>query len=533
MALQLSEALIAKIRQQAEQYGLTDEEFLRAMLEASEGSLPVTGLRYVPRIIESINEAFIALDRNMIVTYINHRAEVVLRRSRDELIGRHIWASFPEAVGTTFDMQYRHALQTGEDVSFIEYYPPLEAWFEVRAYPSEMGLGIFFVDVSRSQQAEMKLRESEARYRGIVESQIDLVCRYTPDTILTFANYAYCEFFRQPREALVGRSFLGLGLPESEARIRARIADVLKDPKPAVAEYSHVGEDGRARWVQWVDYGIVDENGQVTEIQAVGREVTRLHELELDRLRAHELEIELKNERELVELKERFIAMVSHEFRTPLAVILSSVDIIRRYYDRLSPERIGEKLDSVALQARSLIDLLNELLVLSRAHARHIEFNPKPVDLFTVCNNLLENIRLLDNAQHRFVIHMDEQARYVMADQRLLEHILQNVLTNAVKYSPPHTDILFRTERVDDEIQFVIQDHGIGIPQNDQPLIFQSFHRAQNAYEFEGTGLGLAIARLSAEAHGGEIDFDSEEGAGTTFYVRLPYKSADGIHAAD
>jgi PAS domain S-box-containing protein len=522
MTLQISQDIIARFQEQARLHGLTEEAFLRGMLEAAEGSLPLTELRYMPRIIESINEAFIALDRNMTLTYINRRGETLLRRRREELLGRSIWESFPEAVGSTFDKQYRYALETGTDVNFTEYYPPLEAWFEVRAYPSELGIGIFFVDVTRSKLAEMRLRESEARYRGIVESQIDLVCRYTPDTILTFVNDAYCTFFGKTREELIGHSFLSLGIPEAESPIRQRIAEVLADPTPAVAEYSHVSADGQERWVQWVDYGIVDESGRVTEIQAVGREVTRVHELEQERLRARELEIELQKEREVIELKERFISIVSHEFRTPLTVILINVELLERYHAQMSADQVDERLESVRFQASSMVRLLDELLLLGRAGARQIEFTPAPIDLIDTCQRLLDNIIMVDGGRHQFDIQMDEALRYVDADRRLLEHILQNLLTNAVKYSPPDTVIHFILQRHKNCLDFRVQDHGIGIPEADQAKIFQTFHRALNAQDYEGTGLGLAIARLSAEAHGGTITFSSAEGEGTTFTVRLP-----------
>src|SRR5690606_6494012 len=178
-----------------------------------------------------------------------------------------------------------------------------------------------WLNADDDQDVLRRLHKSETRYQAIVQSQIDLICRYTPDTVLTFVNDAYCKFFQKSRDELLGRSFLILNPQEQHERSHRRITAVLRNPGPEIAIYNVVMPDGDIRWIQWVDHGVVDEHGQVVEIQAVGHDITELKRLEEQRVRTAALEAELTAEREANELKNRFISTISHEFRNPLSVI--------------------------------------------------------------------------------------------------------------------------------------------------------------------------------------------------------------------
>jgi PAS domain S-box-containing protein len=491
-----------------------------------------------------------------------------------------------------------------------------------------------------------RLFASEERYRVMVESQIDLVSQFSPDTTLTFFNEAYGKFFGIAPETHIGRSFLDMALADDRPFILARVERLMRDPHPGVTITRNLDAEGRVRWVQWVDHGVTDQNGRVTHIQAVGRDVTRLVEIEnelhrkeyewrllfdqnplpmwvydietlgfltvneaaisrygysreeflgmtildirpetdVDRLStrltemeyspstgtewvhrrkdgsllnvlissnavelggrrgrlvlaaditerkqyeaqqmyAQKLEIELAKEREIIELKERFMSIVSHEYRTPLSIIKLTTDLLRNYPERLTQESQKEKLERIRSQVDRMQHLLEDVMTITRANLNKQSFMPEAIDLVGFARMMLENIELTDDGKHRFEYHPQRPTLDITADPRLLDHVLTNLLSNAVKYSPPDTTVRVGVAETADSVEIDVQDEGIGIPESDQSRVFQPFHRARNATNHTGTGLGLAIVKQYVELHGGQVWFESVENRGTTFKVRLP-----------
>lgn len=172
-----------------------------------------------------------------------------------------------------------------------------------------------------------------------------------------------------------------------------------------------------------------------------------------------------------------------------------------------------------------MTSLLDDVLTLSRATAGRLRTLPEPFDLVDVVQNLVENLRLTDQYQHVFDVVTPIDTAPIISDRRLLEQILINLLTNAVKYSPVGSTITAAIHSVDDHLTVEIADEGRGIPEEDQPRIFEAFHRADNAAGIEGTGLGLAIVKESIHVLGGNIRFRSRLGEGTTFIIDLPIEA--------
>jgi signal transduction histidine kinase len=214
--------------------------------------------------------------------------------------------------------------------------------------------------------------------------------------------------------------------------------------------------------------------------------------------------------------------MVSHEFRTPLTVILTASEMLHQYYDRMERDKHMERIVTINKQALSMSEMLQSVLTLSKASAGKLEFKPNPIQLGDFCQRMVEQVQHTDTGSHRFQFRMQGDFADARMDEKLLQHILINLLSNAAKYSPDETDIVFDVTRAGTEIMFRIEDHGIGIPKDDLPRLFEAFHRAGNVGMIGGTGLGLAIVKNSVDVHGGTIDVHSVQGAGTTFVVRLP-----------
>jgi len=308
-------------------------------------------------------------------------------------------------------------------------------------------------------------------------------------------------------------------LQEDRARLVNIIAQ-LKSGRSASLEWRTVRRDGSIVEVEILADDIVFE-GRPARL-ALARDVTQRRQLEEQRLYSQALELELAKQRELAELRERFMSMVSHEFRTPLAIISSSVDIVQHYFDRLPREKIVERMADIKQQVASMTALLEDVLHILRGNAGKLTLNPELVDIVSLCEHIVENIRLTDRGQHDLVYEADSAALHIEADRRLLEHIVTNLVTNAIKYSPPGTRVRVTVRALEGSVLLTVEDQGIGIPLSDQPYVFQPFHRGRNASGIDGTGLGLSIVKQNVELHGGQISFHSAENQGTTFVVQLP-----------
>ena len=237
---------------------------------------------------------------------------------------------------------------------------------------------------------------------------------------------------------------------------------------------------------------------------------------------------ELQMERELHELKSHFVNTVSHEFRTPLGVIMSSAENLRDYHERFTPAQRAEHLHDIFAASQTMSGLMEEVLLLGRVESGKVTFRPAPLDLPALCERFIDEVRSATENRCPINVKFEDgragtsAATAVRGDEGLLRHILVNLLTNAVKYSAPGRPVALTVEVHEPFAQFTIRDHGIGIPTEDLPHLFDAFHRGANVGNTHGTGLGLVIVKRCVDLHGGTIECQSQPGAGTTFTVRLP-----------
>ncbi len=240
-----------------------------------------------------------------------------------------------------------------------------------------------------------------------------------------------------------------------------------------------------------------------------------------------DLRAALEREKELGRLKSRFVAMASHEFRTPLTTIAAASDLMLHYDERMSKADKAKNLEEIQAEVRNMIDLLEDILLIGQGEADRIRFKSVPVDLESFCTELVEKTEALNEFSHPIRFTPARNLGTVMADDKLLRHILVNLLSNAFKYSPPGTPVSFKLSRGKGVIEFRVRDRGVGIPADDLEHVFEAFHRAENAADIQGTGLGLTIAKKAADLHGGAIAVESVKGEGTTFTVTIPDRPVD------
>ena len=267
----------------------------------------------------------------------------------------------------------------------------------------------------------------------------------------------------------------------------------------------------------WVGQNVqlVRHNGRITGFQAAARDVTEYRRTEA------EMERMLAKERELNDLKSRFVAMASHEFRTPLATILSSAELIERFGAKWGPEKIEKHLGRIQQNVQNMVELLDDILVLGRDGVKQLSFKPAPLSLKPFVDKVVEEIEQGLGAQHELVLINKAALTELHVDEKLLRLVLNNLLSNAIKYSEAGSTVRVAVTQAGEQVTFVVEDEGIGIPEEDFPRLFESFHRAGNVGRIGGTGLGLAIVKRAVDLHAGRITCQSTPGIGTTFSVTL------------
>ncbi len=248
------------------------------------------------------------------------------------------------------------------------------------------------------------------------------------------------------------------------------------------------------------------------------------HTIDLtDRRKAEEaLQAALEQEKRLGELRSHFVATVSHEFRTPLAIINSSTEILRFYGHKLTESEKLKRMDRIRDAISRMVTLLDDVLLMNKAESGKLSFNPAPVDVVALCRNVVEDMVSLAGTGVEFSFVNDVDSLIAEVDENLMRLIIDNLVSNAIKYSPAGGAVTVDLRRDGDQLILKVQDTGIGIPERNQPHIFESFFRGENAGEAPGTGLGLTITREAVERHGGTITFESEAGQGTVFTVTIP-----------
>ncbi len=234
-----------------------------------------------------------------------------------------------------------------------------------------------------------------------------------------------------------------------------------------------------------------------------------------------ELREALEREKEMVEMKTNFVNLVSHEFRTPLGVIVSSTDILDAYFERLRPDQRKGHLQDIRQSAQQMSGLMEEVLLLGRVESGRMQCRRDAFDLADFCTRLVDEQLSATNRKCPVSLQLGALPGPACGDATLLRHIFGNLIANAAKYSPAGRPVRFGVQCERDTAVFTVADQGIGISPADQKYLFTAFHRGGNVGQISGTGLGLAIVKRCVLLHGGEISLESQMGAGTTFTVRL------------
>jgi PAS domain S-box-containing protein len=362
-----------------------------------------------------------------------------------------------------------------------------------------------------------KANEHLEQFRAVIEATTDLVGMADLEGRTLYLNQAGRRMMEFPAGLDVTSLTMSQFFPDDVNRFFMEVA-----LPQAMRDGFWAGETRVLTWnqgeipVSFVGSVIKSADGKPLHLACIARDISERKKAEQELHRA------LAEEQELNRLKSNFISMVTHEIRTPLALILGSSEILSRYLDRLAPEKRAGHLRTIDSAVQRMSALLEDVLLFSKAEAGRMDFNPVQMDLKTFCTQLVDELVSATNRRcpiELSVSAIDEAAR---ADEGLLRHVLSNLIANAAKYSPAGTPVKVAVTRAAGDAVFIVQDHGMGIPENDRKRLFTPFYRGKNVATIQGTGLGLVIVKHCVERHGGTIEVESEENAGTTVTVRLP-----------
>ncbi len=369
------------------------------------------------------------------------------------------------------------------------------------------------------------LQKTEASYKGIVEDQVDLICRYRQDGKLTFVNSAYAQAFGRKRNELVGQPF----------PIFAPGAAIGDEPYSMERELDY--PDGRRRWLMWTQRAIRDDSGSTLEYQAVGHDITLRKEAEAALLHAKEAAEAADR------AKSEFLAIVSHEIRTPINGVIGFAQILAE--SPLSPEQ-REQVAIIKSSGQALEKLIADILDLSKIEAGKIEIESAPFGLHKCVEDVIAFFQPRARAAALgLTASIDPDVpQIVNSDEARLRQILTNLIGNALKFTERGTisihvscmrgePVSLRDTRRALRLFFSVSDTGIGIPPEKISKLFKPFSQVDSSSERRrsGTGLGLIISKRLCELMGGSISVDSKPGDGTTFRfsVLSDYEKGDTI----
>jgi PAS domain S-box-containing protein len=335
---------------------------------------------------------------------------------------------------------------------------------------------------------------------------------------LVWGNVALYELFRFPQGTGTGESLEPFYLSrEAYLEMGAIVTEAIARGDSFECERQMRRRDGSLFWASI--------SGRAVNRNDVSRgTVWSVADITHRRMAEEDIRASLARQQELNQLKTSFVSMASHEFRTPLATILSSAELLQAYHDRLDPEERAATLTSVENAVKRMTRMLDDVLVIGKGDVITNGCNPQPVALARWCERLIRDVTDATpiGQGQRPRIRLDAPPDECLLDETLLHHMVGNLLSNAIKYSPAGGEVLLLVTLTPDAVRFEVSDNGIGIEPADMKRLFETFYRASNVGQISGTGLGLAIVKRAVDQHGGAITARSEAGQGTCFTIVIP-----------
>lgn len=595
------------------------------------------------KILESITNAFVAVDTQWRYTYVNHQAEQLLGKTREELIGKNCWELFPEIINSQAYTHAHRAVAEQISIEYEDFFITFNKWFAIRLYPSLNGLSVYFQDITERKQIAKELQSSEARYRSLVVATSQAVWTTNAEGEVVEDIPQWRSLTGQSEEEVKGWAWVNAIHPEDRDRTAQLWNYAVQTKSLYEDEYRLQTADGTYRYFSARGVPVLDENGEIREwvgtstninarkqaesalraneeklrsfveanvigimfgdvdggIQEANDEFLRIvgftqqelgagqvrwsditppellyldeqgiteakargmctpYEKEyirkdgsripvlvgyvlvkeerqesiafiLDLTERKQMEESLRQKAEELtqanRMKDEFLAVVSHELRSPLNSILGWTQMLRGR--KLNETMIAKALETIERNARAQTQLIEDLLDVSRIITGKVRLNVRPCQLVSIVEAAIDTVRPSADAKSiRLQSVLDPAAGPISGDSDRLQQVIWNLLSNAIKFTPKGGRVHICLERINSHVEIMVSDTGKGISTEFLPYVFDRFRQADSSStrSYGGLGLGLAIVRHLVELHGGTVQVESPgEGLGTTFTVNLP-----------
>lgn len=330
------------------------------------------------------------------------------------------------------------------------------------------------------------------------------------------------------KEDVMGKGLVDEFITEDYRKSVKKVLDnALKGIQTSNYEFPLYSRDGEKIMILLNASTRRDIQGKIIGVIGVGQDITELsnHRENLENLvktRTKELEASLEREQELGKMKTSFVSMASHEFRTPLTAIKATADVILRYQEQLSKNDVEKRLHKIINEVGDMTIMLDDILIMGKADSQRLEFNPTNLNIIALVKEIIEDYQLSQEVKREVIIQSSSDQLLVNADPKWIKHIVNNLFSNAIKYSEAPKPIEISIGLENQMVCLIIKDYGIGINKTDHDSLFEPFVRGVNVGVIAGAGLGLAVMKKGVDLHHGAISFNSEIGKGTSFKVLLP-----------
>ena len=367
-------------------------------------------------------------------------------------------------------------------------------------------------------------KENSYRYELLSMNSNDLICIHEMDVTFIYVSPSSSNILGISPEYLIGKSGFDLVHPEDIDHTRKEVEYALSSGKSNFRiSFRVLTGAGIYIWVETIVNIIYDPY--------FGRKImiSSTRNINESKLAEQQMIKALETEKQLNDLKSKFVSMASHEFRTPMTAIKSSAEIADLYLSGFNDEKIGKvrnHIKTIDLEVDRLTELVNNILLLSKIESNSIQLNTYETDIVDAVKNIAARQKMLQENNRSVNFKSTGIPQKAFLDPLHLKHIVDNLLSNAFKYSVGKKDPELVLNFLDNEFEIVVKDHGIGIPKEEHEDVFKSFFRAKNTGTINGTGLGLVLVHHFVSMHEGSVRFESDTNKGTSFFIKIPYQIA-------